>query len=417
MASATPTQYSTEAGDEQFDSVETPVRLRVRTSLGAVRLGVMGTLDGIRVVEAGTMITAPLAAMMLGDQGAEVIKIEAPGFGDTMRHLGARRDGMSALWATCNRSKRSVALDLAQPEAQATALDLIATADVFIQNFRPGVADRLGIGERVAMARNPRLIYVSISGFGFVGPRMNDPAYDNVIQAVVGVASSQTDPRTGQPSLLRNLISDKITAYTVAQGVTSALFHRERTGEGQSLRVSMVDATLAFLWPDAMMNETLLDDHIGGPVIGHGYNVGETADGHVSHTALTDAHFRNLMVAIGHPELADDPRLATMMQRMKAPELYVAAVVEWRKHRSAEEVESILRSHDVPVGRVTPINEVFQHPQVIANETLMEHDHPYLGKMREPRPAMQFSATPSKMTRPAPRLGEHTDEVIGSWLN
>ncbi len=362
------------------------------------------------------MITAPLAAMMLGDQGADVVKIEPPGFGDTMRHLGSRRDGMSALWATCNRSKRSVALDLSLPEAQATALDLIAAADVFIQNYRPGVADRLGIGEEAAMARNPRLIYVSISGFGFDGPRKNDSAYDNIIQAVVGVASSQTDVTTGQPSLLRNLVSDKITAYTVAQGVTSALYHREKTGVGQLLRVSMVDATLSFLWPDAMIGHTFLDEHIPGPVIGHGYNLADSADGYFSLTAITDGHFRNLMNAIGKPELADDPRLATMPQRMSAPELYVGALMEWRKQYSAQQVEDILRAHDVPVGRVTPVADVHEHPQVVANQSLMEHEHPYLGRMREPRPAMKFSGAPAAMGHPAPLLGEHNAEVLAGWL-
>jgi CoA-transferase family III len=223
-----------------------------------------------------------------------VVKIEPPRFGDTMRHLGSRRNGMSELWATCNRSKRSVALDLATLEAQATALSLIAVADVFIQNYRP--------------------------------------------------------------------------------------------------------------------------DHIPGPVIGHGYNLGDSADGFFSLTAITDTHFRNLMTAIGKPELADDPRLATMPQRMSAPELYQGALIEWRQHHTAQEVEDTLRAHDVPVGRVTPIDEVHQHPQVVANATLMEHDHPHLGRMREPRPAMQFGGAPAAMTRPAPLLGEHNDEVITSWL-
>jgi crotonobetainyl-CoA:carnitine CoA-transferase CaiB-like acyl-CoA transferase len=372
----------------------------------------MGTLDGIKVVEAGTMITAPLAAMMLGDQGADVIKIEPVGVGDPMRHLGSRRDGMSALWATCNRSKRSVAIDLSDKAEQHRALELIASADVFIQNYRPGVADRLGVGEVAAMARNPKLIYVSIAGFGFDGPRRDDPAYDNIIQAVVGVAASQTDPSTGAPSLLRNLVSDKITAYTVAQAVTSALFHRERAGQGQVLRVSMIDATLAFLWPDAMMDETLLDEHIKGPVLGHTYNLATASDGHFAMTAFTDGQFRLLMTAIGHPELADDPRLATVPQRMMTPELYQGHVAEWRAAHTADEVESILRAAGVPVGRVTPVGDVHTHPQVVANQTLMEYEHPYLGRMREPRPAMNFTATPAAMSRPAPQIGEHTNEVF-----
>jgi crotonobetainyl-CoA:carnitine CoA-transferase CaiB-like acyl-CoA transferase len=320
---------------------------------------------------------------------------------------------MSSVWATCNRSKRSIVVDLSKPEEQARTLELIATADVLIQNYRPGVADRLGIGEQAAIARNPKLIYVSISGFGFEGPRRDDPAYDNVIQAVTGVAASQTDPRTGDPSLLRNLISDKITAYTVAQAVSSALFHRERTGEGQALRVSMIDATLAFLWPDAMMGETLLDEHIPGPVLGHGYNLMSATDGHFTMTAFTDGQFRALMQAIGHPELADDPRLATLPQRMTSPDIYLDALQQWRDSHTSEEIEEILRAHGVPVGRATAVKNVHIHPQIIANESLMEHDHPYLGRVREPRPAMRFDKTPAMMSRPAPTLGQHTDEVFG----
>ncbi len=375
----------------------------------------MGTLNGIRIVEAGTMITAPLAAMMLGDQGADVIKIEAPGIGDVMRTLGERRGGISALWATCNRSKRSLAIDLQTDEGRDIALALIDTADVFIQNFRPGVLDRLGLGESVVRARKPALIYVSIAGFGFVGPRAKHPAYDNIIQSVSGVAASQTDPRTGQPSLLRNLVSDKITAYTVAQAVTSALFHRERTGEGQHLQVAMVDATLAFLWPDAMMGETFLDRGEGlvpGPVVGQTYNLMEAHDGHFGMTAINDAHFGNLMKAIGRPELAADPRLSDVGGRMTNQELWRGPLGEWMSTRSADEIVGTLIEFGVPAGKVVSTGDVHRDPQVIANETLMEHDHPHLGKMREPRPAMRFGATPASMSRPAPLLGEHNAELL-----
>jgi crotonobetainyl-CoA:carnitine CoA-transferase CaiB-like acyl-CoA transferase len=375
----------------------------------------MGTLNGIRVVEAGTMITAPLAAMMLGDQGADVIKVEAPGMGDVMRTLGERRSGVSALWATCNRSKRSLAIDLHTEEGRDTALALIDTADVFIQNFRPGVLDRLGIGEQTARARNRRLIYVSIAGFGFVGPRANHPAYDNIIQSVSGIAASQTDPRTGQPSLLRNLVSDKITAYTVAQAVTSALFHRERTGEGQHLEIAMVDATLAFLWPDAMMGETFLDrdeDLSPGPVIGHTYNLMEAHDGHFGMTALTDLHFGNLMKAIGKPDLATDPRLNDVGGRITNQELWRTPLGEWVSTRNTDEIVGTLIEFGVPAGKVVAIADVHRDPQIVANETLIEHDHPHFGRMREPRPAVRFSASPAAMSRPAPLLGEHNAEIL-----
>lgn len=361
------------------------------------------------------MITAPLASMILGDQGADVIKIEAPGIGDVMRTLGERRAGVSALWATCNRSKRSLALDLQTEEGRDTALALLDTADVFIQNFRPGVLDRLGLGEPAVRARNPKLIYASIAGFGFEGPRANDPAYDNIIQSVTGVAASQTDPLTGKPSLLRNLVSDKITAYTVAQAVTSALFHRERSGEGQYLQVAMVDATLAFLWPDAMMSETFLDRGEGlqpGPVVGATYNLVEAHDGQFAMTALNNVHFANLMKAIGQPELASDPRLADVPGRMLNQEVWRGALGEFLSTRGVDEIVKTLIEHGVPAGKVIATGEVHNDPQVIANQTLIEHDHPYFGKMREPRPAMHFGLTPAAMSRPAPLLGEHNAEIL-----
>ncbi len=375
----------------------------------------MGTLDGIRVVEAGTMITAPLASMMLGDQGADVIKIEAPGMGDVMRTLGETRAGVSALWATCNRSKRSLALDLQTDEGRNTALALLDTADVFIQNFRPGVLERLGLGEAVVRARNLKMIYVSIAGFGFEGPRAKDPAYDNIIQSVTGVAASQTDPATGKPSLLRNLVSDKITAYTVAQAVTSALFHRERTGQGQHLQVAMVDATLAFLWPDAMMSETFLDRGEGltpGPVVGATYNLVEVHDGQFAMTALNNQHFANLMKAIGRPELAADPKLVDIPGRMMNQDLWKVPLGEFLANRGVDEVVRTLIEFDVPAGKVVATGQVHTDPQVIANKSLIEHDHPHFGRMREPRPAVTFGMTPAAMSRPAPLLGEHNAEIL-----
>ena len=380
----------------------------------------LGPLAGITVVEAGTMITAPLAAMMLGDQGADVVKIEPPGFGDVMRYLGETVAGTSALWLTCNRSKRGVAINLGDPHGQAVARKLCSRADVIIQNFRPGVVERLGIGESVIRAENPGVIYVSISGFGFTGPMANRPANDNIIQATVGVAAAQTDPATGDPNLLRNLVCDKITAYTVAQAVTSALFARERhhrlTGEivGQHLRVAMIDATLAFLWTDAMMGITFLDrDRVTpGPVLGQAYSLARTIDGFVTLTILTDGQFRGMAKAIGHLEWLADPRLANAGSRMAHLELWRDGLGEFVSTNTTETVVDAMVANDVPCSGVTALHDVADHPQVVANGTLVEHERGEYGRLREPRPPVHFSHTPARIGAIPPRLGAHTDEVL-----
>ncbi|MEY2463144.1 MAG: hypothetical protein QOH64_1282, partial [Acidimicrobiaceae bacterium] len=208
-----------------------------------------GPLAGYRVVELATMITGPLAAMQLGDMGADVIKVEPPGLGDVMRYTGTSSGGMSALFATCNRSKRAIVLDLKTPAGVDAMLKLLDTADVFITNTRPGVTDRLGVGEPVVRARNPGIVYVSLSGFGTTGPYKDRPAYDNVVQAYSGAPIVQHDYLTGQPEPIRTFLADKITSYTAVQGVLAALLARERGHGGQHIELNMLDAMLAFLWP------------------------------------------------------------------------------------------------------------------------------------------------------------------------
>lgn len=379
-----------------------------------------GPLAGIKVVEVGTMITAPLAAMMLGDQGADVVKIETPGIGDVMRYLGETVSGTSALWLSCNRSKRGVAINLQDATGQVVARRLLAGADVIIQNFRPGVVERLGIDEPLVRADNPGVIYVSISGFGFTGPMADRPAYDNIIQASVGVAASQSDPATGQASLLRNLVCDKITAYTVAQAVTAALFARERhfrlTGElvGQHLRVAMIDATLAFLWCDVMMGETFLDrDRVTpGPVLGQAYSLARTTDGFITSTMITDGQFAGMARAIGRPEWIGDPRLSSAPARMANIDLWRGALGAFIATHTTDEVVQAFVRNDVPCSGVTAIADVALHPQVIANGTLVEHDVGEYGRLREPRPPVAFSATPASIGAAPPRLGADTDAVL-----
>jgi crotonobetainyl-CoA:carnitine CoA-transferase CaiB-like acyl-CoA transferase len=373
-----------------------------------------GPLEGVRVLDLSVMISGPLAAMVLADQGAEVVKIESPGLGDLMRYLGSSRGGMTGIFANCNRGKRSLVLNLKEQAGVDVLKTMVAEADVLIQNFRPGAADRLGIGYDALCAVNPRLVYVSISGFGPTGPYSGRRVYDNVIQAYAGFAGVQTDPRTGEPALYRTLLCDKATAYTAAQAVTAALFARERgTASGQHIELAMLDASIAFLWPDAAMDLALLeDDAHRSPTIGANYQVTKMADGYTVAAGVSDTEFRGVCHALGVPELADDPRFEKLVDRIRnAAELLPAM----RDAALATTVDDFVRraeEHDAPGAPVLALAAVPADVQVVHNEVFVERRHPVAGMMREPRPAPRFSATPAGPGRPAAMMGEHSDEVV-----
>jgi crotonobetainyl-CoA:carnitine CoA-transferase CaiB-like acyl-CoA transferase len=308
-------------------------------------MGAVGALEGIKVVDLSVMISGPLAGMLLADQGADVIKVESPGLGDIMRILGSSKGGVTGIFLNNNRGKRSLVLDLKKPEGLDVLKRLISEADVLIQNFRPGAMERLGLGYEDAAKLNPNLIYTSISGYGPDGPFSHRRVYDNVIQAGSGLASVQTDPATGIPSMYRTLVCDKTTAYTAAAAITSALFARA-TGKaaGQHVVVSMLDAAIAFMWPDSAMDAVLLDDDVKrAPTIGANYAVTQLADGYVSAGAVSDAEFKGLVAALGHPEMGDDPRFATAPSRMQH---LMELVTLMRQYASATTVEVFLARCD-----------------------------------------------------------------------
>ena len=217
-----------------------------------------GPLHGYRIVDLTSMISGPLATMILADQGADVIKVENPDGGDHTRAANNRRDGFSASFLNNNRNKRSLALDLKDPAAKQALLRLAATADVFVQNFRPGVADRMGLGEEAVRAVKPDIVYVSISGFGEMGPYADKPTYDPLVQAMSGLATIQAGSDNERPRLVRTIIPDKMTAITASQAITAALLARERTGQGQHIRLSMLEAVIAFLWASDMGSQTFV---------------------------------------------------------------------------------------------------------------------------------------------------------------
>ena len=258
-----------------------------------------GPLAGIRVVEFAQMVSGPLGAMLLGDLGADVVKVEHPTIGDRYRWVGAGNKVMTAAFSQTNRGKRSVCIDLGSERGVEVARELATHSDVVIQNFRPGVATRLGIGPDELLAANSELIYVTITGFGPDGPYADQKVYDYVIQALTGMAALQDD-QTGRPSLVKNIVIDKVTAYTVAQGVTAALLARERGHGGQHVEISMLDVGLAFMWPDAMSNHTMLDEETTDvPHMSTYYEVRPCSDGFIAQMAFSDRQFPGLCDALG----------------------------------------------------------------------------------------------------------------------
>jgi crotonobetainyl-CoA:carnitine CoA-transferase CaiB-like acyl-CoA transferase len=377
-----------------------------------------GPLEGYRVVDLTAMITGPLATQILGDQGADVLKIEPPGLGDVVRLLGTARSGMSALFATMNRSKRSLVVNLKHETGRNLVSRLTADADVFIQNFRPGVIERLGLGEAELRAANPDLIYVSISAYGPKGPYSDKPAFDHILQGLSGMAEAQAAPGSAQPEYVRQPICDKMTAYTVAQGVTAALLARERGRGGQHLRVSMLDATLAFLWPDAMTNQTFLEeDVVRLAPLGHMYRVLATADDFVSVAAVTDAQIAGLFRAMQREDLIGDPRFATLADRSANIDALFEELVFGDDPPGASEIIARLEAEDVPCGPVLRRDDLADDPHVRAVGSLIESEHPVLGRMRQARPPIEFEATPAAIQRHAPTLGQHTDEVLAELLH
>jgi len=374
-----------------------------------------GPLAGIRVLDLTSVVSGPLAAMFLADQGAEVIKIEPLG-GDITRHSRqsvSASGEFSALFVSTNRGKRSLSLDLKRPEAAKIMRKLAARADVLVQNFRPGTIERLGLGEPALRASNSRLIYVSISGAGESGPYAGKRVYDPIIQGLSGFADIQSDPKTRRPRMIRTIVADKTTAIFAAQAVTAALFARERTGEGQHIRLAMLDTMIAYLWPEAMMQYTVVGregstaDPVARPDL-----IFEAADGYITVGTISDSEWRGFCAASERPDLAEDPRFNTPGGRAaNATERILLMAEIIKKHPTAEWLKR-LDTNDVPSSPVLRRSEVIANEQVLARELIAEFDHPDIGLVRQPKPAARFDRTPAAIRGPAPRIGEHSAIIL-----
>ena len=371
-----------------------------------------GALEGIRVLDFTSMVAGPVATMMLADQGADVVKIEPPK-GELMRHLSHGPKGMSASFLSCNRNKRSLAIDLKSPQGLEVVRKLIASASVVVHNFRPGVAERMGLGEDAVRAIRPDIIYVSITGFGESGPYAGQRAYDPVIQALSGLAEIQRDRDTGRPRMVRTIIADYTTALTAAQAITAALFARERSGQGQHVRIAMLDAMISYLWPEAMPSLTFVgeeqdpSDGEVGPDL-----VFATQDRYITAGALSDDEWAGMCRALKREDLIDDPRFKTAHLRSKnAVERREIATAELEKWMASEILPRLL-ANDVPSAPVLTRFELLKEPQVRENKILEEHESPAFGKVRLPRPAARFDRTPADIRQLAPLLGADSAAIL-----
>ncbi len=374
-----------------------------------------GPLDGVRVLDFSAVVSGPLAAQILADQGASVVKIEPPGIGDISRMLGHRVGTISAMYAACNRGKRSVVLDLQTPEGVEVALELAQQCDVVVQNWRPGVADRLGLGPDALHALNPRLVVASISGVGPDGPYADWRVYDQIVQALVGVASIQKRTADAEPDLIRTLICDKSAAMFAAQAITAALFARERGAGGQVIDLSLLDATLYWLWADVFTAHTFTGAKaVPGLSIPRSYRLQPTADGHVVYVAGSDREYHGLVRALDKPEWWDEPRFSDITIRQHADTLPVISKLvdaEFRTFATADIVER-LRQNQVPSAPVQSLDNALADAQVLHNAIVDEFDHPTAGPMRLPRPPVEFSQTAADFVIDIDALGASTDEVL-----
>src|SRR5437016_12749828 len=372
-----------------------------------------GPLHGYRVIDLTSNVAGPLGTMILGDQGADIIKIEAPDGGDATRAGGNRRAGFTASFLNNNRNKRSIVLDLKTAAGLRALLRLVAGADVLVQNFRPGVAERLGVGEDVVRAASPKIVYVSISGFGEIGPYAEKPAYDPVIQGFTGLATIQAGSDESRPRLLRTILPDKLTAITASQAITAGLLARERTGEGQHVRLSMLEAILAFMWSSDMGGQTFVGDEPERQEAATAFDlIYETADGYMTVAALTDRQWAGLARVAERPEWLEDQRFKTSALRQKNIEARLQLTQEALLERPAAEWLERLTAAGVPCGPVLTRNQVIRHPHVRELGIVVETEHPIAGRLRQARAAARFSRTPAEIRAGAPALGEHTEEIL-----
>ncbi len=373
-----------------------------------------GPLAGIRVIDVTSIVLGPYATQMLGDLGADVIKVESPR-GDDTRWIGpSRTPGMGSYFANLNRNKRSVVLDLKQPAAKDALLRLIDGADVFVHNMRRSAAQRLGLDYATLSARNQRLIHASASGFRKGSAREDAPAFDDLIQGLSGLASLNAGP-DGAPRYAPTVLVDKLTGHMLGSMIGMALFHRERTGQGQEVHVPMLETTLSFLLVEHLWWATLGETErgVGYPrMLTPHRRPYPTSDGFISVIASSDAQYARLLAALGRPELIDDPRFTSIAARAVNVDAVLAVLTDGLRARSTDEWLAILTAADIPCGKANRLTDLFDDDYLRETGFFNSAQHPVEGNVTLPAIAPTFSASPPAVRRLWPTLGEHTREVL-----
>ncbi|HUZ40856.1 MAG TPA: CoA transferase [Acidimicrobiales bacterium] len=377
-----------------------------------------GPLAGVRVLDLTRVLAGPFCTAMLADLGAEVIKIESPHTGDDARNLGPFRDGESVYFSILNRGKKSVTLNLKRSEAQAVLLDLAQRADVVIENFRPGVADRLGIGHEAVMARNPRLVYASISGFGQSGPMSQLPAYDLVIQAASGLMSLTGDP-DGEPMKVGESIGDLVAGLYAAFAIATALRSVERTGRGDYLDVSMLECLVSL---EVTAQSQLAASGISPRRVGNRHPMStpfgtyQARDGHVVIAAANDDVFARVASMIERIDMVNDPRFASDDSRIQHEADVRHAIETWTMARTVRDVVDRARELGVPSSAIVDFGEAMSSEQLVARGAVSTLHHPVLGAVPFVGQPVRFSSQAPQACKASPALGHDTDDVLADVL-
>jgi crotonobetainyl-CoA:carnitine CoA-transferase CaiB-like acyl-CoA transferase len=373
-----------------------------------------GPLAGVRVLELATVVLGPLACQLLGDQGADVVKVEPPA-GDSNRQVGPMRSpDMGALFLNCNRNKRGVVLDLKHPQGREAALRLAAGADVLVHNYRPAALARLRLQYEDVRAVNPGIVYCGTYGYGSGGPYRDRPAYDDSIQAAAGLAALSAHGG-GEPRFVPTILADKTTALAVVAAVNAALYHRARTGEGQQIEVPMFETMVSFVMTEHLWGRTFEPPE--GPagyvrLLSRERRPLPTRDGHLSVLPYLDEHWRAFCRAAGRADLLDDRRFTSLASRLQNIDALYRTLAEVVAQRPTGEWLDLLGAAGVPATPVRTLEELLDDPHLAATGFWRTAQHPTDGAMRVPAPAARFSRTPADVRRLAPRLGEHTREVL-----
>ena len=373
-----------------------------------------GPLEGYRVVDLTSVLFGPYCTMLMGDMGADIVKVESPA-GDTTRATGpGRNPGMAAFFMLCNRNKRSICLDLKIEGAREALRRLVDDADVFIHSIRPQAIARLGFAPEAVRARNPGIIYVGLHGFSETGPYAGRPAYDDIIQGGSGLAQLMA-PLAGEPRFTPMVTADKTCGLTATYAVIAALLHRERTGEGQFVEVPMFEAMAHF---NTM--EHLYGHVFDPPMAPMGYprvlakwrKPYPTRDGHLNMLAYNDAQWRRFVEAVDRGGLADDPRFATLDARTRNIEEVYAIVGGILAERTTDEWTDLLERIEIPYMRVNALEDLPEDPHLKATGFFRRMEHPTEGPIVQPDFPIRFSESPHGLRIHAPRLGQHTEEVL-----